>query len=107
MLEARVAQGDARFRLNLKPLRLLNREELRSGPTAVARRSERSRPRCCARLHPARRLLKAPPEYQQQTIIDAMPHPVISLASVAAKVSRRSAHGLFSEAYPDYGFERH
>lgn len=53
-------------------------------------------------------LLSAPPEYLQKTIIkgDAT-EPVISLASIIAKVSRdRLMHRLAKE-YPEYGFEVH
>ncbi|MBY0293739.1 ribonuclease HII [Patescibacteria group bacterium] len=53
-------------------------------------------------------LLSAPEEYSQETIIkgDAT-EPVISLASIIAKVSRdRLMHRLAKE-YPEYGFEIH
>ncbi len=53
-------------------------------------------------------LLKAPPEYKQETIIggDALV-AVISLASVVAKVRRDRLMERLSEDYPEYGFERH
>lgn len=54
-------------------------------------------------------LLAAPPEYRQKTVIhgDAL-IPVISLASVIAKVSRdRSMSGAVDRRYPRYGFSRH
>ncbi len=53
-------------------------------------------------------LLHAPPQFQQQTIIkgDELV-PVISLASIAAKVERDRLMLLAAEKYPLYGFEHH
>ena len=53
--------------------------------------------------------LKAPAEYvNQETIIrgDEL-HPVISLASIVAKVSRDAVMTKYGKDYPEYGFERH
>lgn len=52
--------------------------------------------------------LKAPLEYEQQTIIggDATV-PIISLASIAAKVTRDRLMLDFAREYPQYGFEAH
>jgi len=53
--------------------------------------------------------LKAKNEYiNQQTIIkgDEL-HPVISLASIVAKVSRDKIMEKYSKEYPEYGFEKH
>ncbi len=52
--------------------------------------------------------LKAPVEYRQQTIIrgDAS-EPIISLASIAAKVSRDRLMQQLAKKYPEYGFEIH
>lgn len=52
--------------------------------------------------------LKAPPEYEQEAIIrgDSL-MPIISLASVVAKVSRDAFMNGEAEKYPEYGFERH
>ncbi len=53
--------------------------------------------------------LKAPEEYiNQETFIkgDEL-HPVISLASIVAKVSRDRLMENFSKKYPGYGFEKH
>lgn len=53
-------------------------------------------------------LLSAPKEYKQQTIIkgDAK-EPVISLASIAAKVTRDRHMVKIAKKYPKYGFEVH
>ena len=53
--------------------------------------------------------LHAPVEYvNQETIIrgDEL-HPVISMASIMAKVSRDRIMTKYAEVYPDYGFENH
>ncbi|MCC6323817.1 ribonuclease HII [Candidatus Nomurabacteria bacterium] len=53
--------------------------------------------------------LKAPVEYiNQQTIIkgDEL-HPVISCASIIAKVSRDKIMANHAKEYPEYGFEKH
>ena len=53
-------------------------------------------------------LLHAPPEYSQKTIIrgDAT-EPIISLASIVAKVSRDRLMCRLAKQYPEYGFEIH
>ena len=53
-------------------------------------------------------LLSAPPEYVQETIVrgDAS-EPVISLASIAAKVARDHLMQELAKTYPTYGFEVH
>ncbi len=52
--------------------------------------------------------LRAPPEYSQETIINGDDLvPLISLASIVAKVTRdRLMHSL-AKKYPEYGFEKH
>lgn len=53
-------------------------------------------------------LLKAPIEYDQQTIIggdEAV--PIIALASIAAKVLRDRLMVRFAKEFPEYGFEKH
>jgi ribonuclease HII len=53
-------------------------------------------------------LLHAPLEYSQKTVIhgDAL-IPIISLASVIAKVSRDALMAEMALDYPQYGFEQH
>jgi ribonuclease HII len=53
--------------------------------------------------------LKAPENYtNQETVIkgDEL-HPVISCASIVAKVSRDNLMTTYSQEYPQYGFEKH
>ena len=53
-------------------------------------------------------LLHAPIEYKQSTIIRGdESEPVISLASIAAKVERDRLMQKLAKKYPVYGFERH
>lgn len=52
--------------------------------------------------------LRAPPEYSQETIINGDDLiPLISLASIAAKVMRDRLMTELSAQYPEYGFEKH
>ena len=53
-------------------------------------------------------LLVAPREYTQKTIIKGdVTEPVISLASIAAKVERDRLMCKFAKKFPEYGFEAH
>jgi ribonuclease HII len=52
--------------------------------------------------------LRAPAEYSQETIINGDELiPIISLASIVAKVSRDRLMVELSKKYPQYGFEKH
>ncbi len=52
--------------------------------------------------------LRAPPEYSQETIINGDELiPIISLASIAAKVTRDRLMHVLAKEYPQYGFEKH
>lgn len=53
-------------------------------------------------------LLHASPKYRQQTIIGGdVTEPIISLASIAAKVVRDRLMEKLAKKYPDYGLEQH
>jgi ribonuclease HII len=53
-------------------------------------------------------LLHAPKEYIQETIIRGdESEPIISLASIAAKVERDRLMTKLAKKYPEYGFEEH
>lgn len=52
--------------------------------------------------------LRAPPEYSQETIVNGDELiPIISLASIAAKVTRDRLMLEFAKKYTEYGFEKH
>ena len=53
-------------------------------------------------------LLRAPNDYMQRTVVGGdLRVPVISLASIMAKVARDRLMERLSEHYPEYGFEQH
>ncbi|MGC9602145.1 MAG: ribonuclease HII [Minisyncoccia bacterium] len=53
-------------------------------------------------------LLHAPEEYRQETIVRGdVIEPIISLASIAAKVERDRLMKKLAKKYPGYGFEEH
>ena len=109
MLKARVAQGDARFvveygearEIDARGIALVVREAVSRAVNALA-------PDAALVDVLLDGALKAPSEYRQQTIIggDRLV-PLISLASIAAKVSRDRLIVAVSERYPAYGFEKH
>jgi ribonuclease HII len=109
MLTARIALGDARFVVELEPADVIDKEGI---ATAVRRALWRG----VNALAPDSQLvevmldgaLRAPPEYRQQTIIggDATV-PIISLASIAAKVTRDRLMLAYENEFPGYGFAKH
>lgn len=109
MLETRVTSGDARFSvefenadtIDIKGIVFAVRYALFRGVNTLAPDSALVR----VQLDGA---LRAPPEYLQETIINGDELiPIISLASIAAKVSRDRLMVELSQKYPEYGFERH
>lgn len=109
MLEARVARGDARFTVEFESALTIDREGIApSIVRALARGVRALAPDAALVRIQLDGALRAPSEYTQETIIhgDALV-PLISLASIAAKVSRDRLMVAFAAEYPLYDFEKH
>lgn len=109
LLEARAAMGDVRFTVEFESAAVIDADGI---ATAVRRALSRA----VESLAPDPTLVRvqldgslhAPAQYAQETIIggDALV-PLISLASIAAKVERDRLMCRLAEEYPQYGFEIH
>ena len=109
VLTARAALGDVRFTVEFEEAATIDE-------VGIVRAVERALFRGIETLAPDAALVKvlldgalhAPPEYTQETVIhgDAL-IPIISLASVAAKVERDCLMREFALRYPGYGFDTH
>lgn len=119
MLETRVAKGDARFQVEFENAKAIDDEGITTSVyKALARGVNKLTAECgsqtskCLRKPDFRILLdgalRAPPEYAQETIVNGDELvPIISLASVAAKVARDRVMCTLAKEHPHYGFEKH
>lgn len=118
-LEARSVLGDVRFVVEFERADAIDKEGIaqvvrRAITRAVHTLVEKYRSQTSILLEESHfhvlldGALRAPPEYSQETIIggDALV-PIISLASIVAKVSRDRLMVELSKQHPQYGFEKH
>lgn len=118
MLTARVARGDARFAVEFESAETIDREGIVFSVHRALSRGVNKLAECGSQTSKKFQksdfhilldgALRAPREYAQETIINGDELiPIISLASVAAKVARDRLMTELSTQYPLYGFERH
>ncbi len=109
MLEARDAEGVARFAVRFSSAELIDER----GMTIAVKRALQAALATLAPLPFDGRVLLdgslfAPSDYVQETIIGGDgSEPLIALASIAAKVSRDRLMKKLAKEYPEYGFEAH
>jgi ribonuclease HII len=109
MLEARVAFGDARYVVSLTDASRIDREGIAPVIREAIAKSIYALDADPKFAHIyLDGSLKAPSEFRQETVIDGDALiPIISLASIAAKVVRDRHMLELAETYPGYGFEKH
>lgn len=108
-LEARAVRGDVRFVVAYESERAIDREGIAIViRRAIARGVRKLAPDAALVKVQLDGALRAPDEYEQETIVDGDELvPLISLASIAAKVSRDRLMLELAKKYPEYGFEKH
>ncbi len=109
MLAARVATGDTRFSVQFESAEAIDEEGIvATVRRAVARGVNALAPDSALVSVQLDGSLHAPAEYSQKTIIGGdITVPLISLASIVAKVSRDRLMCELALTYPNYGFEKH
>jgi ribonuclease HII len=109
LLESRVEKGDVRFVVEFESEQVIDKDGIAAAVRNALNRAVNALAPDAAQVEVLLDgSLRAPAEYRQKTIIggDATV-PVISLASIAAKVMRdRLMHG-YDEDFPQYGFAKH
>lgn len=107
-VEWRAARGDLQFVVQFSDHRYIDEHGITKAVEAAVFSGVRA---VCAPRQGAVMLdglLKAPPRYSQRTVIGGdLRVPIISLASILAKVVRDRTMENFSVFYPEYGFESH
>ena len=108
MLEARAALGDVRFTVEFEDAVTIDEKGIvYAVRTAAWRGIQTEAPETVSMVF-LDGLLSAPVSYRQQTIIhgdDLI--PIISLASIAAKVMRDRLMNDYDQKFPGYGFAAH
>ena len=109
MLEARVLLGDARFTVEFESAEAIDRDGVTAAVYHALTRGVQALSPDSALVHiQLDGALRAPPQYSQETIVNGDELvPLISLASIAAKVTRDRLMCVLAREYPQYGFEKH